>query len=170
MIPEKIWTTSTDDIKSDMVTTSLKNTIPTLFQRIIDSFKPPLPSENTSIEMIAIGGAIGTGLFVGAGSALATGGPAALILDFSIIGFMLYNVCMALGELSVVFPVSGSFNSYSSRFLDPAWGFAMGWNYALNWLIVMPLELTAAGLVINYWSTSVNIAVWITVFLIALLI
>jgi amino acid transporter len=126
--------------------------------------------KNRHLQMIAIGGSIGTGLFVGSGSALATGGPAALVLDFGIIGFMLFNVCMALGELSVVFPVSGSFATHGSRFLDPAWGFAMGWNYALNWLIVMPLELTAAGLVINYWSTSVNIAVWITIFLVALLI
>ncbi|UJR13085.1 hypothetical protein I4U23_000109 [Adineta vaga] len=169
-----------------------------LFQRMIDSFKRPLPIENVSIEMngtnegdnpldtnesglrrtlnnrhlqmIAIGGSIGTGLFVGAGSALATGGPAALVLDFAIIGFMLFNVCMALGELSVAFPVSGSFTAHGSRFIDPAWGFAMGWNYALSWLVLMPLEITAAGLVIDYWSTSVNIAVWITVFLIVLFI
>jgi amino acid transporter len=126
--------------------------------------------KNRHLQMIAIGGSIGTGLFVGSGSALASGGPAALVLDFGIIGFMLFNVCMALGELSVIFPVSGSFAVHGSRFLDPAWGFAMGWNYALNWLIVMPLELTAAGLVINYWSNSVNIAVWITIFLVALLI
>ena len=126
--------------------------------------------KNRHLQMIAIGGSIGTGLFVGSGSALASGGPAALVLDFSIIGLMLFNVCMALGELSVTFPVSGSFAVHGSRFLDPAWGFAMGWNYALNGLIAMPLELTAAGLVINYWLTSVNIAVWITIFLIALLI
>ncbi|CAF1043221.1 unnamed protein product [Adineta steineri] len=126
--------------------------------------------KNRHLQMIAIGGSIGTGLFVGSGSALASGGPAALVLDFGIIGTMLFNVCMALGELSVVFPVSGSFAVHSSRFIDPAWGFAMGWNYALNWLIVMPLELTAAGLVINYWIKSINIAVWITIFLILLLI
>ena len=106
--------------------------------------------KNRHLQMIAIGGSIGTGLFVGSGSALAAGGPAALVLDFGIIGFMLFNVCMALGELAVTFPVSGSFAIYGSRFLDPAWGFAMGWNYALGWLIIMPLELTAAGLVINY--------------------
>ncbi|CAF2039854.1 unnamed protein product [Rotaria magnacalcarata] len=117
-----------------------------------------------------IGGSIGTGLFVGSGGALASGGPAALVLDFAIIGFMLFNVCMALAELAVAFPISGSFYVYSSRFLDPAWGFAMGWNYAFNWLIVMPLESTAAGLVIRYWTGSVNIAVWITIFLIAILI
>ncbi|CAF4554413.1 unnamed protein product [Rotaria sp. Silwood1] len=126
--------------------------------------------KNRHLQMIAIGGSIGTGLFVGSGSALASGGPAALILDFGIIGIMLFNVCMALGELAVTFPVSGSFAIYSSRFLDPAWGFAMGWNYALNWLVVMPLEITAAGLVINYWTTSINVGVWITIFLVALFI
>ncbi|CAF3847308.1 unnamed protein product, partial [Rotaria sordida] len=126
--------------------------------------------KNRHLQMIAIGGSIGTGLFIGSGSALASGGPGALILDYLIIGFMLFNVCMALGELAVTFPVSGSFAIYGSRFLDPAWGFAMGWNYALNWLIVMPLEITAAGFVINYWTTSINVGVWITIFLIALLI
>jgi amino acid transporter len=120
--------------------------------------------------MIAIGGAIGTGLFVGSGSALATGGPGALFVDFVIIGLMLYNVCMTLAELCVDIPVSGSFTIHSSRFLDPAWAFAMGWNYALHELIVLPLELTAAGIVINYWTTSVNISVWIVIFLIAFVI
>lgn len=122
------------------------------------------------LKMIAMGGSIGTGLFVASGSALATGGPAALVLDFFIVGFMLFNVCMALGELAVTFPVSGSFAVYSSRFLDPAWGFAMGWNYALNSLITMPLELTAAGIIIDYWKTHVHLAVWITVFLLLLFI
>ncbi|CAF0713089.1 unnamed protein product [Adineta steineri] len=126
--------------------------------------------KNRHLQMIAIGGAIGTGLFVGSGSALATGGPGALVLDFIIIGFMLFNVCMALGELCVVFPVSGSFVVHGSRFLDPAWGFAMGWNYALHRLVVIPLELTVAGIVICYWTTSINIAVWITIFLFVLLI
>lgn len=79
------------------------------------------------LQMIAIGGSIGTGLFVGSGGALQTGGPAALLIAFSLIGAMLYCVVHALGELAVVFPVAGSFAAYSTRFLDPAWGFAMGW-------------------------------------------
>ena len=126
--------------------------------------------QNRHLQMIAIGGAIGTGLFVGSGSALAAGGPGALVLDFIIIGFMLFNVCMALGELCVAFPVSGSFTIHSARFLDPAWAFAMGWNYALHNLIIVPLELTAAGIVINYWTTYINSAVWITLFLIGFII
>lgn len=79
------------------------------------------------LQMIAIGGSIGTGLFVGSGKALATGGPASLLIAFGLIGSMLFATVHALGELAVIFPVAGSFSAYSTRFLDPAWGFAMGW-------------------------------------------
>lgn len=95
------------------------------------------------LQMIAIGGSIGeqvfkrsqdwsdnfagTGLFVTSGRALATGGPASLLICFSLIGIMLYCTVHALGEMAVLFPVAGSFSAFSTRFLDPAWGFAMGW-------------------------------------------
>jgi amino acid transporter len=69
----------------------------------------------------------GTGLFVGSGSALAQGGPASLIIAYGLIGAMLYCTVHALGELAVAFPIAGAFSVYSSRFIDPAWGFAMGW-------------------------------------------
>jgi len=174
----------------DSIPKHLDEIKPTIWQRIVNSFKRPLPSNtelssdgiernesglqrrltNRHLQMIAIGGSIGTGLFIGSGSALATGGPASLLIAFIIIGFMLYNVSMALGEISVVYPISGSFATLSSRFLDPAWGFAMGWNYALGWLTLIPLELTAAGLVIEYWTNSINVAVWITVLLIIILL
>lgn len=83
--------------------------------------------KNRHLQMIAIGGSIGTGLFVGSGSALAQGGPAALVLAYGLIGVMLYCTVHALGELAVAFPIAGSFAVYSTRFIDPAWGFAMGW-------------------------------------------
>jgi len=70
---------------------------------------------------------IGTGLFVGSGSALAVGGPSALVISYCSLGIMLFAVVHALGEMAVLFPVAGSFSAYSSRFLDPAWGAAMGW-------------------------------------------
>lgn len=116
------------------------------------------------LQMIAIGGAIGTGLFVGSGETLRTGGPAALIIGFGIIGVMLYCTVQALGELSVTFPVSGAFSTYSTRFIDPAWGFAMGWNYAVQWLVVLPLELVAASITIGYWQSSINPAAWVAIF------
>jgi amino acid transporter len=116
------------------------------------------------LQMIAIGGSIGTGLFVGSGKVLSVGGPAALLIGYGLIGSMLYCTVMALGELAVVFPVAGSFATYSSRFIDPAWGFAMGWNYGLQWLIVLPVELVAASITISYWHSPVNNAAWIAIF------
>ncbi|RPA83377.1 putative amino acid permease [Ascobolus immersus RN42] len=116
------------------------------------------------IQMIAIGGSIGTGLFVGSGGALATGGPASLLIAFTLIGAMLYCVVHALGELAVLYPVAGSFAAYSTRFIDPAWGFAMGWNYAMQWLIVLPLEIVAAAITVEYWESPVSPAVWCTLF------
>ncbi|KAL1304970.1 hypothetical protein AAFC00_003876 [Neodothiora populina] len=118
------------------------------------------------LQMIAIGGSIGTGLFVGSGSSLANGGPASLLIAYGIIGIMLYCTVHALGEMAVLFPVAGSFSAYSTRFLDPAWGFAMGWNYALQWLVVLPLEIVAATLTIDYWTQgSINNDAWVAIFL-----
>src|SRR5271156_6692564 len=59
------------------------------------------------------------------------GGPASLLIAFALIGMMLYCTVQALGEMAVLFPVAGSFSAYSTRFLDPAWGFAMGWVWPL---------------------------------------
>ncbi|KAK5680251.1 Amino-acid permease inda1 [Elasticomyces elasticus] len=122
------------------------------------------------LNMIAIGGSIGAGLFVGSGGALSTGGPAALLIGFGIIGIMMFNVVYALGELAIMFPISGGFYTYSNRFIDPSWGFAMGWNYVLQWAVVLPLELVVAGLTVNYWDTGVNVAVWITIFYVAIIV
>ncbi|XP_055339240.1 uncharacterized protein LOC129588863 [Paramacrobiotus metropolitanus] len=127
--------------------------------------------KNRHMQMIAIGGAIGTGLFIGSGGVLSDGGPASLLIGFILIGMMLFNVVMALGELAVLYPIAGSFNVYASRFIDPAWGFAMGWNYALQWLVVLPLELTAAAITIDYWTEkSINSGIWIAAFLLGVIV
>lgn len=68
--------------------------------------------------------------------------------------------------MAVMFPVSGGFYTLSTRFIDPSWGFAMGWNYVFQWAIVLPLELTVCGLVMKYWTPDTNVGVWIAVFLI----
>lgn len=118
------------------------------------------------LHMIAIGGSIGAGFFVGSGSALNTGGPASLLICFSIIGVMMFNVVYALGELAVMYPVSGGFYTYAARFIDPSWGFAMGWNYVMQWAVVLPLELTVCGLTIGFWpgAKDISVGVWIAVF------
>ncbi|KAI9375455.1 amino acid permease-domain-containing protein [Aspergillus egyptiacus] len=120
------------------------------------------------LQMIAIGGSIGTGLFVGSGRVLATGGPASLLIAYALIGCMLYCTVHALGEMAVIFPVAGSFAHYSTRFIDPAWGFAMGWNYALQWLVILPLEIVAASITVEYWESDISSAVWVTLFWVAI--
>jgi amino acid transporter len=121
------------------------------------------------LHMIAIGGSIGAGLFVGTGSALRRGGPAALIIDYMIIGVMMFNVVFALGEMALMYPVSGGFYVLVTRFVDPSWGFAMGWNYFLQWFFILPFEIVVASFTINYWTEgSISPAVWMAVFLVAL--
>lgn len=101
----------------------------------LDSFKPRNYGQGIveldramkarHLHMIAIGGSIGAGFYVGSGGALATGGPGSLLIDFLLIGIMMFNVVYALGEMAVIYPVSGGFYTYSTRFIDPSWGFAM---------------------------------------------
>eukprot|EP00596_Hydrurales_sp_CCMP1899_P010120 CAMPEP_0119048104 /NCGR_PEP_ID=MMETSP1177-20130426/56924_1 /TAXON_ID=2985 /ORGANISM="Ochromonas sp, Strain CCMP1899" /LENGTH=568 /DNA_ID=CAMNT_0007023533 /DNA_START=152 /DNA_END=1855 /DNA_ORIENTATION=- len=141
----------------------------------IDSFKPQVIGVDGEVElhkdlssrhiqMIAIGGSIGSGLFIGSGGALATGGPAFLIAGFGIVGILIYFTMQALAELCVVYPVKGSFCAFSTRFVSPAWGFAMGWNYAMQWLVVLPLEIVAAAITLQYWNLTITPLVFITIF------
>jgi amino acid transporter len=122
------------------------------------------------MQMIAIGGSIGAGLFVSSGGALSSGGPGSVLVAFMIVGLLLLFTVQALGELAVMYPVNGAFFNYAVRFIDPAWGFAMGWDYAIGWLTVLPFELTAAGLTIDFWRPDLNVGIWIAVFLTALII
>ncbi|CAK9437806.1 uncharacterized protein LODBEIA_P21840 [Lodderomyces beijingensis] len=122
------------------------------------------------LTMIAIGGSIGTGLFVGSGGSLHTGGPAGLLIAYILIGTMIYCTVHSLGELAVTFPVSGAFVTYNTRFIDPSWGFAMAWNYAMQWLVVLPLELVAAAMTIKYWDTTTNSAAFVIIFYVLIIV
>lgn len=104
------------------------------------------------VSMIAIGGTIGSGLFLGTGRSLATGGPASLLLNYSIVGAVVYLVMLCLGEMATEFPLAGSFSTYSTRFVDDAFGFAIGWNYAFNDAISVAGDLTAAQVLLEYWD------------------
>ncbi|TFK76493.1 dicarbixylic amino acid permease [Pluteus cervinus] len=134
------------------------------------------PADNTlhrglkarQISMIALGGAVGTGLIIGSGTALRRGGPLGLLLGYSYVGFVCYLVMVALGEMAAYLPHKKGFAGYATRFVDPALGFALGWNYLLKYLIVTPNNVNAAGIVVQYWTQSVHIAIWM-VFVVNLL-
>ena len=64
-----------------------------------------------------------------------------------------------------MYPVSGGFYTYSTRFISPSWGFAMGWNYVFQWAVVLPFELVVASMTTEYWNEDINVAAWITLFL-----
>lgn len=81
------------------------------------------------LQFIAIGGAVGTGLIIGSGTSLSTAGPVGCLISYLFMGTILYSVMTSLGEMATYLPTPGSFTSYSSRFVDPALGFAMGWLY-----------------------------------------
>ncbi|POR32803.1 Arginine permease [Tolypocladium paradoxum] len=116
------------------------------------------------LQFIAIGGTIGTGLFLGTGGALSKAGPVSLLIAFVFVGVVVYSVMTALGEMAAFMPVAGAFAVYASRFVDPTLGFSMGWIYWFSWTITYALELTAAGLIIQYWNESLSIGIWIGVF------
>ncbi|KAL1754857.1 amino acid permease/ SLC12A domain-containing protein [Schizophyllum commune] len=123
------------------------------------------------ITMIAIGGAIGTGLIIGTGSALARAGPASVLISYSVVGFLVYLVMCALGEMAAWLPLGSGFTGYANRFCDPALGFALGWTYWFKYIIVTPNQMTAGALVISYWidRDKVNPGVWITIFYVTII-
>lgn len=104
------------------------------------------------ISMIAIGGAIGTGLFVATGNVVSQAGPGGAILAYLIIGVMLYFLMSSIGELATFYPVSGSFSSYATRFVDSSLGFTMGWLYWVMWVLVTSVDIIIASSVLDYWE------------------
>ncbi|MHB9753519.1 amino acid permease [Streptomyces sp. BYX5S] len=102
------------------------------------------------IQMIAIGGAIGTGLFLGAGKGISKAGPS-LILAYAVAGVVIFCIMRALGELLMYRPVSGSFSEYAREFIGPFAGFATGWTYWLFWVITGMTEVTAAATYMTFW-------------------
>ncbi|EHK22949.1 uncharacterized protein TRIVIDRAFT_28066 [Trichoderma virens Gv29-8] len=115
------------------------------------------------IQMIALGSAIGTGLFVGSGVTLSKGGPAFLVAGYIIVSLLVFCVVTAITEMATYLPVKGATMSYyGRRYVSDSLGFAMGWLYFYSFGILVPFEITAAGLVIQYWNTSVPIVVWIS--------
>lgn len=122
------------------------------------------------LTMIAIGGAIGTGLFVASGATIAQAGPGGALVAYALIGIMVWLIMQALGEMAAFLPVAGSFGEYGTRFVSPSFGFAIGWNYWFNWAITVAAELVAAALVMKYWFPHTPSIVWSALFLAILFI
>ncbi|KAF6784610.1 dicarboxylic amino acid permease [Colletotrichum sojae] len=118
--------------------------------------------------MIAVAGAIGTGLIIGSGTGLVRGGPASLLIAYSLIGAVVFFIMTAVGEMATMLPSYKGFAGYATGFVDPALGYATGWNYFLRYAIVLPTNLTAAGIIIQYWRPDLNVAIFVTTFTVAI--
>ncbi|ROZ84480.1 amino acid permease [Gordonia sp. OPL2] len=121
--------------------------------------------QSRHISMLALGGAIGTGLFVASGATIADAGPGGAITAYLLMGAMVFFLMQSLGEMSAYIPCSNPFEEYGKRFVSKSFGFAAGWNYWLNWSITLAAELVAAGLIMKYWLPDVPSWIWSVVFL-----
>ncbi|WP_081810704.1 amino acid permease [Bacillus sp. UNC438CL73TsuS30] len=120
------------------------------------------------LTMISLGGAIGTGLFLGSGPAIHAAGPGGALVAYTLIGIMVYFIMTSLGELATFMPVSGAFSTYATRFIDPALGFALGWNYWYSWAICLAAELTASTMIMKFWFPHSSSFLWSLFFLVAI--
>lgn len=112
------------------------------------------------IRFMALGSAIGTGLFYGSASAIQMAGPAVL-LAYLIGGAAVFMVMRALGEMAVHNPVAGSFGHYASTYLGPMAGFILGWTYAFEMVIVAIADVTAFGIYMGFWFPEVARWIWV---------
>ncbi|SPJ91011.1 related to general amino acid permease [Fusarium torulosum] len=115
------------------------------------------------LQMLALAGAIGTGLFLGSGRAVANAGPIGALLGYTLTGLIAAGVVLPVAEMGALVPLSGGVVRYAEIFVDPALSFANGWNLVYKGLIFIPTELVAAAVLVQYWS-DINSAVWITLF------
>ena len=115
---------------------------------------------NRQLSMIAIGGAIGTGLFFASGAAIAQAGPGGALLAYATMGLAVYCMMQSLGEMATQLPIPGSFEAYAERFVDPSLAFAVGWNYWFSWAITLAAELVAGALIVKFWFPNSDSAYW----------
>lgn len=116
------------------------------------------------IGMIALGGTIGTGLFIGLSTPLSQAGPVGALIAYLFMGTLVYSVTQSLGEMATFIPVTSSFTVFSQRFLSPSIGAANGYMYWFSWSVTFALELSVVGQVIQFWTTAVPLAAWISIF------
>jgi lysine-specific permease len=116
--------------------------------------------ETRQLSMIAIGGAIGTGLFFASGGAIAQAGPGGALVAYVTMGVAVFCMMQSLGEMATQLPIPGSFEAYAERFIDPSLAFAVGWNYWFSWAITLAAELVAGALIVKFWFPGSNSTLW----------
>ena len=110
--------------------------------------------KNRHIQLIALGGAIGTGLFYGSSDSISLAGPS-ILLAYAIGGFVMFMIVRALSEMSVEDPRAGAFSYYATRYWSKRAGFVSGWNYWFNYILVSMVELSVVGSFVNYWFPEI---------------
>ncbi|PRP82596.1 hypothetical protein PROFUN_04901 [Planoprotostelium fungivorum] len=116
--------------------------------------------------IIALGGAIGTGIFLFAGASIAIAGPGTTLLSYATVGLFVYSVIMQLGEMASFLPTSGAFASFGSRYVSQGFGFALGIGYYFQWAFSIPSELTAAAVILQFWAPHIDVWVWALIIII----
>ncbi|CAN3374695.1 hypothetical protein DIURU_002323 [Diutina rugosa] len=124
--------------------------------------------KSRQVQMIVLGGTIGTGLFISTGNIIAQAGPGSALIAFLFMTTLCFSVTMSLGEMVAYIPITGSFAQFATRWVSPAIGAANGWNYWFSWVITFALELSIIGDVIGYWTHAVPLWAWITIFFVVL--
>ena len=122
------------------------------------------------ISMIAIGGCIGTGLFMASGAVVSKAGSYGAVLTYALIGVIIYFLMASIGELATFYPVSGSFGAYATRFIDPGVGFGVGWLFWILWILVASVDIITLSKILHYWEffrqfSSFSICIVFLVFL-----
>ena len=149
-----------------------------LLPRISTNFEDYDDSENhvkrdlkaRHVSMIAIGGTIGTGLFISTGSLIHNTGPVMSLISFLFVTTICFSVTQSLGEMATYIPISGSFAQFVTRWVSKSCGAANGWLYGWSWAITFALELSIIGQVIQFWTDKVPLAAWISIFFVILTI
>ncbi|KAM0755154.1 hypothetical protein T439DRAFT_297608 [Meredithblackwellia eburnea MCA 4105] len=113
--------------------------------------------QSRHLTFIAIGD---TGIFLSAGTSVATAGPAGALIAYGLVALFVYGVVLTLGEMSSLLPVSGAFATFGGRFLGPSFEFCLGWSYFLQWAFSIPSELIAASVILNYWTQKLQAWQW----------
>lgn len=138
--------------------------------QVIDSHGTKRDMKSRHAQMIAIGGSVGTGLFVASGQALAIGGPAFLLVAYCLTSMMVYGIMTGTVEIGTHTPMPGaSMALFCSRYLSRSLGFALGYLYFYTFGVLVAYELTAATILIDFWPNNVHIAVWISVLMVVVI-